>query len=70
MNKAAHAKPMRKLAKLRKEKGLTQGDLAYAIGVRLMTIYYYEAGVREPNVKTLRKLSTALSVKVDDILED
>lgn len=70
MNKAAHAKPMRKLAKLRKEKGFTQGDLAYMVGVRAMTIYYYEAGVREPNNKTLRKLATALSVKVDDILED
>ncbi len=70
MNKSAHAKPMRKLARIRKGKGFTQGELAYAIGMRPMTVYYYEAGVREPNAKTLRKISTALGVRVDDILED
>jgi transcriptional regulator with XRE-family HTH domain len=38
--------------------------------MRQMTIYYYEAGVREPNAKTIRKISTALGVPVDDILEE
>jgi transcriptional regulator with XRE-family HTH domain len=70
MNKATVHKPMRRLASIRRKKGLTQGDLAYRIGVRQMTIYYYEAGVREPNARTIRKISTALGVSVDEILEE
>jgi len=69
MNKAAKAMPMIKMQAIRKSQKITQGDLAYKIGVRPMTIYYYEAGVRMPNAATLKKLARALNCSIDDIVE-
>lgn len=69
MNKQAAATPMTKMAALRRAQKLTQGDLAVKVGVRPMTIYYYEAGVRTPSSKTLKRLSTALQCTIDDLIE-
>lgn len=68
MNRNAKIEQMIKLKNLRKMRGLTQGDLAWRIGAKnANTIYQYEAGVRSPSVKTLRKIAQALECTIDDI---
>ena len=49
------------LNKLRIEKGVTQEEVATAIGVAKSTFAKYDRGEREPNFETLKKNSTILS---------
>ena len=53
---------------LRKRKGLSQEDLAHAIGVSRQTIYSWEAGVNYPNILMLKKIARILDVSTDDLL--
>ena len=57
-----------KLRDLRKEKNLTQGQLAKAVGVSASAIGMYEQNRREPNNETLIKLCRYFGVSSDDIL--
>ena len=50
------------LKKLRKEKGLTQKELAEKAGLPLRSIINYENEIREPNAKALVALELALGV--------
>ena len=50
------------LKKLRKEKGLTQKELAEKAGLPLRSIINYENEIREPNAKALVALELALEV--------
>jgi transcriptional regulator with XRE-family HTH domain len=58
------------LAKIRKEKGMTQEALANKVGVLNTSICNYETGIREPGLETLKKLATALEVTVDELLRE
>ena len=61
-------KPMLKLMYQRKKAGLTQEALADKVGLKKMTIHYYEKGSRVPNALILAKLAKALGCKIDDIV--
>lgn len=50
------------IKKLRKDKGLTQKQLADAINVSTITIQNYENNRRKPSVEMLEKISAALNV--------
>ena len=56
------------IAKFRKEKNLTQEELAKKINVSPKTISSYENNRNLPNIETLILLSQVLDVKIDDIL--
>ena len=58
------------LREKRKEKGMTQEALAQKCGISRQRVTNYEIGIREPDLKTLKKLATALDVTVDKLLED
>lgn len=58
-----------KLRKIRKEKGLTQAELARESGVHRTSIARYEAGIHEPGRKSLLKLARTLQVPVDALIE-
>lgn len=58
------------LANIRKEKNMTQTDLAEKCSLKLAAYNHYETGRREPNLETLKKLASALDVTVDDLLRD
>ena len=47
---------------------LTQGELGDLIGVSYFTISNWELGVKQPRVKNLRALATALGIKPEQIL--
>ena len=61
---------MRKLRRLRAEKGLTMDALEERTGVSKRTISELERGMRAPQALTLAKLAAALGVDIDDLLED
>lgn len=58
------------IRKYRKEKGLTQNELAKFAGVNEVTIRSYEAEKYKPKFETLVKISDALGVHVGDLIEN
>lgn len=56
-----------KIKELRKNKGLTQKELAILVNMGDTTIANYEKGFRTPKKNTLFKLANALSVTIDDL---
>ena len=58
-----------KLAQVRKAKGISQARLAVLSGVNRVTIARYETGKISPTIRTLAKLSDALGVKVEMLIE-
>lgn len=61
---------METLLQLRKSKGLTQKDIADALGISRQAYANYEAGNREPDLNTLKKLSDFFSVSIDYLLDN
>lgn len=59
-----------RLARLRKERGLTQQQLADRAEVHVVQIRRYEGGVSQPAVDILKRLAVALSVSADALLFD
>ena len=59
---------MMNLKEIRKERGLTQGELAEKIGTNQNNISRYEKNEREPNLKTLKNLSSALNCTLDELI--
>ena len=59
---------MLKLMLKRKEQGLTQSGLAEKVGVKPMTIYNYEAGIRKPTAEKLKEIAKVLGCSLDDLI--
>lgn len=59
-----------RLATLRREKRMTQQQLADATGIHVSQIKRYEAGSSQPTIDVLKKLAVALSVSADLLLFD
>ncbi|MCD7724079.1 MAG: helix-turn-helix domain-containing protein [Clostridiales bacterium] len=57
------------LAKLRKEKGLLQREVANYLQVTVATISNYEKGVHSPDLNTLIKLADFFDVSTDYLLQ-
>lgn len=58
------------IRKIRKEKGMTQSELAKKIGISYQQIGQYEQGKRNPKIETIDKIATALGVRIVDITRD
>ena len=59
----------KRIALLRKEKGMTQEDLANAMGVSPQAVSKWEYDQTCPDISALPKLSKLLGVTVDELLE-
>lgn len=57
------------IRKFRKEKGYTQKQLAEKAGIATITLQQYELGKREPKLEQLLKISTALQIDINFLLE-
>lgn len=55
----------KKIKALRKTRGLTQQQLADALGVQRATISNYEIGRREPSISDLEKIGKVLGVSLE-----
>lgn len=60
----------RRLATLRKQKGLTQQALADALGLHVTQVKRYEAGASLPSLEALKKISQTLCVTTDSLIFD
>ena len=58
----------RRLAAIRKARGLSQRDLAAKVGISNRMIAYYEAQTRRPPAAKLAALAKALKVSTDQLL--
>lgn len=57
-----------RIKKIRKERGLTQSELAELVGVKTVTIRKYESDEREPNLETLKKICASLNATMGEII--
>lgn len=58
-----------KLKELRKQRSITQEDLAKQIGMSKSAIGMYESGQREPNFETLEIFADYFNVTMDELLD-
>lgn len=59
-----------KLIKLRKEKGMTQEDLAFEVGVSRQSVSKWEIGDCEPDISKLKEIGKIFNVSIDYLLND
>lgn len=64
-----HKTIAKNIARIRKEKGITQEALAYQAGLNRAYIGYIERGERKPTIETLEKIAKALGARVTTILD-
>lgn len=57
-----------RLITLRREKQLTQQEMADAIGVHVNQIRRYESGATQPSLDVLKKLAIAMRVSIDSLV--
>ncbi len=57
-----------KLRKLREQKGVTQKEVATAVGCTATVYSRYERGEREPDISTLCSLADYFRVSIDSII--
>lgn len=61
---------LRNLAKIRKERGLTQEGLARKANISYHTVIKLESGgIKNPKIETVMKLANALGVSIDMLVE-
>lgn len=58
------------LAARRKEKGLTQAELAHRVGIAQRTVAAYEGGERQPSVKVAKRIAQELGMDWTDFYTD
>lgn len=59
----------RRVAEVRKSKGVTQQELAENIGMSVVAIAYIETGKRWARLSTLNKIANSLKVSVADLFK-
>ncbi len=59
----------KKVAEVRKSKGVTQQELAENIGMSVVAIAYIETGKRWARLGTLNKIANSLKVTVADLFK-
>jgi transcriptional regulator with XRE-family HTH domain len=57
-----------KLREIRHKKGLSQGDIARALGVHRSYISGLERGVRNPSLLTVQKVAKAIKINAKDLI--
>lgn len=59
-----------KIKTLRKERKLTQKELANKIGITAPTVTKYENGQLEPNLEVLNRIATTFNISISSLIED
>ncbi len=60
----------RRIAQLRKEKGLSQAGLAKTVGISREAIGKYERGEASASVETAKKIADAFDVTLDHLVDE
>ena len=64
---STHKKLGQRIYRLRKEKKMTQEDLAFKVGVDRSYMGFVERGEKNATVKILAKIATALNVSLSEL---
>ena len=56
------------LKKAREEKGMTQKEVAEAVGITQVAINYFEQGVKVPSLPTMITISKTLEKSIDELV--
>jgi transcriptional regulator with XRE-family HTH domain len=59
-----------RLRELRKERGLSQEELAHEAGLHRTYVGGVERGERNPTLITLKRISDALNLKLEELLKE
>lgn len=59
-----------KLKEKRKEKGMTQQEVATRSGIAQQTYNSYENGYRVPSIESIKNIAKTLNCSIDDLLAD
>ncbi len=59
----------KRLAEVRKSRGITQESLAEKLDISAVSITYLETGRRWPRLLTLQRIAKALDVKVEELFK-
>jgi transcriptional regulator with XRE-family HTH domain len=59
-----------KLSRLRKDKGLTQEELAKRVGVGIAQMRRYEKGASSPTLEVIKNMAKTLGVSSDELIFD
>ena len=59
-----------KIVRLRKIRGLTQDELASAVGVSRQAVYKWECGQSYPEVMKLVEIKALFGISIDDLLDE
>ena len=59
-----------KIVRLRKSKGMTQEELAEAVGVSRQAVYKWECGQSYPEVAKLLEIKLLFGISIDDLLDE
>lgn len=59
---------MMNLKEIRKERGMTQQQLADSCGMKNTRIANYEAGIREPRLQDAQKIAVVLNCTLDELI--
>ncbi|MBN1444477.1 MAG: helix-turn-helix transcriptional regulator [Candidatus Omnitrophica bacterium] len=60
----------KKIREMRKERGLTQEELAWKSGISLNFMGQIERGHKKPSIKTLKKISETLGIAPSALFEE
>ena len=63
-------KVSKNIRQYRKNKHYTLRHLSQIAGIHYVTLSNYEKGKKIPKLKTLKKIASALGVKVSDLIEE
>ena len=58
------------MAAFRIAKGMSQGELAEALGMRRDLVTYYERAAKNPNLEVVKKVADFFGVTVGELLND
>lgn len=64
---ATHKKLGQRIHQLRKEKSMTQEDLAFKVGVDRSYMGFLERGEKNATVKILAKIASALKISISEL---
>jgi len=59
-----------RLITLRKERSLTQQEMADKVGLHVNQIRRYEAGNAQPSLEALKKIALAMNITIDSLVFD
>lgn len=65
-----HKTIAKNIARIRKEKGITQEALAYQAGLNRAYIGYIERGERKPTIETVEKIARVLRIQTKELLSN